>query len=69
MAVLDLCCYTQAFSNCGHQGLLFTAGGLLTAVAALVAGPGSRPQAQQLWLTSLVIRWHVIFLDCQTHVP
>ena len=41
MALLGLCCYTQAFSSCGERGLLFVAvHGLLTAVASLVAEHG-----------------------------
>ena len=41
MAALGLCCYAQAFSGCGEQGLLFIAVcGLLTAVATLVAEHG-----------------------------
>ena len=38
LAVLGLCCCTQAFSSCGERGLLFVvARGLLIAVASLVA--------------------------------
>ena len=38
MAVLGLCCCTQAFSSCGEGGLLFTAvRRCLIAVASLVA--------------------------------
>ena len=37
LAVLGLCCYAQAFSSCGEQGLLFVAvHGLLIVVASLV---------------------------------
>ena len=40
-AVLGLCCYAWAFSDCGEQGLLFVAVcGLLIAVASLVAEHG-----------------------------
>ena len=39
LAVLGLCCYTQAFASCGEWGLLFVAvRGLLMAVASLVVG-------------------------------
>ena len=38
LAELGLCCWAQAFSSCGEQGLLFIAvRGLLIAVASLVA--------------------------------
>ena len=41
MAELGLCCYAQAFSSCGEQGLLSVAvRGLLIAVASLVAEHG-----------------------------
>ena len=41
LAALGLRCYTQAFSSCGEQGLLFAAvHGLLIAVASLVAEHG-----------------------------
>ena len=41
MAVLGLCCCTQAFSNWGKQGLLFVVVcGLLIAVASLVVEHG-----------------------------
>ena len=37
MAILDLCCFTWAFSSCGEQGPLFIAvTKLLIAVASLV---------------------------------
>ena len=38
LAVLGLCCCTQAFFSCGERGLLFlSVCGLLIAVASLVA--------------------------------
>ena len=41
LAVLGLCCCTQAFSSCGEWGLLFVAvHGLLIAVASLFAEHG-----------------------------
>ena len=41
LAALGLCCWAQAFSSCGEQGLLFIAVlGLLIAVASLVAKHG-----------------------------
>ena len=41
LAMLGLCCCTQAFSSCGGQGLLFVAvRGLLIVVASLVAEHG-----------------------------
>ena len=41
LALLGLCCCTQAFSSCGERGLLFVAvHGLLIAVASLVAEHG-----------------------------
>ena len=41
LAALGLCCCVRAFSSCGEQGLLFIAvGGLLIAVASLVAEHG-----------------------------
>ena len=41
LAVLGLCCCTQAFSSCGERGLLFVAvRGLLIAVASLVEEHG-----------------------------
>ena len=37
LAALGLCCYAQAFSSCGEQGLLFVAvHRLLIVVASLV---------------------------------
>ena len=41
LAVLGLCCCARSFSSCGEWGLLLIAvGGLLTAVASLVAEHG-----------------------------
>ena len=41
LAALGLRCYTQAFSSCGEQGLLFVGvRGLLIAVASLVVEHG-----------------------------
>ena len=41
LAALGLRCCTQAFSSCGERGLLFlVVGGLLIAVASLVAKHG-----------------------------
>ena len=73
LAALGLRHYTQAFSSCGEQGLLFIAvPGLLNAVASLVAEhglqahglqqlwlAGSIAQAHQLWHTNLVAPRHV----------
>ena len=41
LAALGFCCWAQAFSSCGKQGLLFVAArGFLIAVASLVAKHG-----------------------------
>ena len=41
LAVLGVCCCTQAFSSCGERGLLFVAvRGLLIEVASLAAEHG-----------------------------
>ena len=40
LAALGLCCYWQAFSSCGEQGLLFAVHGLLDVVASLVVERG-----------------------------
>ena len=41
LAALDVCCFAQAFSCGGEQGLLFVAGlGLLIVVASLAAKRG-----------------------------
>ena len=85
LAVLGHCCCARAFSSCGEQGLLFVVvGGLLIAVASLVAEhglqahrlqqlwlAGSRAQAQQLWCAGLVAPRHVgsSRIRARTHVP
>ena len=40
LAVLGLCCYTQAFSSCSEQLPFVAVHGLLIAVASLVAEHG-----------------------------
>ena len=66
--VLGLCCYAQAFSNCGEQGLLFAVElRLLIMVASLFVEHGLEHTGfsscgmwtQQLWCTGLVAPWHV----------
>ena len=68
LAVLGLCCCTQAFSSCGKQGLLFVAvHELLIAIASLIRSTGSRlvdfsicgVWTQKLCYMSLFVPWHV----------
>ena len=57
LAVLGLCCCTQAFSSCGERGLLFIAvRGLLIAVASLVMKHRFQVRGlQQLWHAGSVV--------------
>ena len=60
MGLLGLCCYSQVFSSCSEQGLLFiVVCGLLTVMFLLFPSMGSRAQIRQLWHTGLVTPKHV----------
>ena len=48
-----------ALSSCGHRGCSPLRRVRLTAWLLSLRCLGSRPQAQQLWLTGVVILWHV----------